>query len=373
MNAADVPSRHIPLLDGYRALAAGLISLSHLAIALGRQGCDALVTLEAVGRIGGVDFFFVLSGFLLHWVYGPRAGQAPAGRFLLRRLVRIFPLVWLFTLLSLAVYAAVPRAGFGDGHEFDVVRIVRSLLLLPDDELPILGATWSLRHVLAFYLVYAAYLSRPAPMRVAVVAWAGLVVMALAAGWRPASATLAFLLDPFNLLFLAGVAVAVVLRRHAPRHAWPAFSVGLLAFALAWATLRDADPGGWQTKMLLYGMGSCALIAGACSLQARRTLQLPRLVRRVGDASYAMIVLNLPVTLLGAKLLAVAGWLQPAFMPLIVPGLLSAVVAASWFTDRWIDQPMRRGIEARLLGRGPRAPGADAAAAPAKALHSSAG
>lgn len=335
------------LLQAYRGLAAMLIAVSHLSIAFDRAGSDALGWVHQLGRVGGVDFFFVLSGFLIYRAYSGDAGVGRGARFLRRRLLRIYPLVWIFTLLSLPIYAMAGAYGFGDGHEFEPGRLLKSLLLWPDELQPILGATWSLRHVVAFYLVFAAFLRWPAGVAVATTIWAGAVVVLGLLGRVPlAPPELAFIFSPFNLAFPCGCLLAAGLhgRRVPGAVAW--LLGGTTLFVLAWTT-RGEIAGG-QFKLPLYIAGTCLLIVGAQAVEQRRRLALPRWMDALGDASYAMVVVNLPVVLAAGKLLAACGLMHGAHVWWAVPLLLALVVATALFTHVVIEKPLARWLSARV-------------------------
>ena len=90
-------------LDGMRGLAAIAVALFHFDIYLMPHGYVA------------VDFFFVLSGFVLYRSYLPRFREGlPIGRFMLQRFARLYPLFLLGLLLGLAV--ALQQIFVADPH-----------------------------------------------------------------------------------------------------------------------------------------------------------------------------------------------------------------------------------------------------------------
>jgi len=88
-------ARHIPALDGIRALAVLGVMFSHLFPGTARGA--ATDTLQALFRFGatGVDLFFILSGFLITGIlYDSLHDPAYFRKFYARRALRIFPLYY---------------------------------------------------------------------------------------------------------------------------------------------------------------------------------------------------------------------------------------------------------------------------------------
>lgn len=106
----------IPALTGLRALLAWWVAVYHLTIAeLAPLPAGWLEPVRANGYLA-VDGFFILSGFILAYVYRARFAAPQPGeyrRFLVARLARIYPVHLAMTLLVLAMLgAAVLGAGF---------------------------------------------------------------------------------------------------------------------------------------------------------------------------------------------------------------------------------------------------------------------
>ena len=102
----------------------------------------------------GVDFFFVLSGFLIFYIHQKDFGKpSKLATYLRKRTLRIFPIYWIVTLILIPVYFIIPAYGQGDETKLSV--ILGSLFLLPMERAPILVAGWSLIHELLFYFIFA--------------------------------------------------------------------------------------------------------------------------------------------------------------------------------------------------------------------------
>ncbi len=107
-DAATSPShgRHIPVLDGIRALAILLVMFQHFfhGIEKGSFVGDAVVWGLASRSWMGVDLFFVLSGFLITGILWKAKGRSHYfSHFYARRTLRIFPLYYFALFLFFVV------------------------------------------------------------------------------------------------------------------------------------------------------------------------------------------------------------------------------------------------------------------------------
>jgi peptidoglycan/LPS O-acetylase OafA/YrhL len=92
MNNIDQASKpHYPILDGLRGVAAIIVVTFHLSEPLGTGHLDILVNHGYLA----VDFFFLLSGFVMSYAYDDRWNKMSAGNFFKRRIIRLQPLVVL--------------------------------------------------------------------------------------------------------------------------------------------------------------------------------------------------------------------------------------------------------------------------------------
>lgn len=87
---------HYPILDGLRGVAALMVVAFHI--------CEAHATsyLDQVINHGylAVDFFFLLSGFVIGYAYDDRWQKLTTGGFIKRRLIRLQPMVVLGTVIG---------------------------------------------------------------------------------------------------------------------------------------------------------------------------------------------------------------------------------------------------------------------------------
>ncbi len=163
----------IPELDGYRVLFVVLVSVYHFWqqswLRPGLFGAD----LDFLARAGYVfvDPTILLSGFLLFlpWVRGGGVPEAP-GRFLRRRLARVWPSLAFVTLFMLFA-DALPRDLYGEAWRPPLWRDVVSHLTFTFpffrdtyQNTPLGGASWTVAVEMHFYLLFP-FLARAAKKR----------------------------------------------------------------------------------------------------------------------------------------------------------------------------------------------------------------
>ena len=101
---------HYELLDGLRGVAAILVVIYHIfegfafAEATDGAGCGVITTLNH-GHIA-VDFFFILSGFVISYAYDDRWGKMSVGGFFKRRLIRLHPMLILGAVIGAVAFFA---------------------------------------------------------------------------------------------------------------------------------------------------------------------------------------------------------------------------------------------------------------------------
>lgn len=373
------PSQHFDALDSLRGICACMIVLFHLR-------STGIVTNAALVQHGWmfVDFFFVLSGFVIGCGYLERLGSGySVRRFMLLRLGRIYPLhlAVLLALLALEIAGALvgtgglsARAPFAEPRTLPALASSLALVQIFAGYPNIVwnGPSWSIAAEIWTYLLVALVL-RAMPSR-------GLwLVAGLAAG-----AAL--------FLFLAGPSAWDPATAYAFARCVLGFSIGLLAWALFSSTGKPALGFAMASLLELAAVTCCVAIVAAGGLPLLAPLlfggsvflfaaeggALSRLLKTrpftlVGSLSYSIYMIHTLVLARGLDALAVAGRLvhRPlvdtalgaggtvkvlTFAPdLLAFVLLGVVILCAAATYRWIETPARDASR-RWLSRAPLAP-----------------
>jgi peptidoglycan/LPS O-acetylase OafA/YrhL len=154
------PFRHLPALDGVRAIAIGFVVLLHYSSPW-RHGASGIFR----GGFIGVDVFFVLSGFLITSLLvneRARRGSASLGAFYARRALRLLPaLLVLLAAHAVFIWSTTGEMATEVKSIFAVVFYVSNILQANGYEKLTnsgLTFTWSLSIEEQFYLVWPAVL-----------------------------------------------------------------------------------------------------------------------------------------------------------------------------------------------------------------------
>lgn len=304
---------------------------------------DPLMSPVWMMGFSGVDLFFVISGFVMVHVTGPRGrpSERISGHFLLARLTRIFPPYWLYTLLALAGVLLIPS--LGDGR-IEAGPLIRSVLLIPDWTQPFLPVGWTLIHELYFYIVFAAFLFAPRSVLPALlILWLSLTTTGYLGGLNHGGPLLHLLVHPLTTEFVLGALIGLYGLRGGRIAGLVTVTAGITLFAGAVLLLQPvgiADlPGNWM-RVAVQGVPAALLLYGAVTLE-RSGLTVPRALVSLGDWSYSMY--------LGHGLILAGGI---AMWPRIVPNVgavdnlfmltagLTACVAAAALSYRLFERPV---------------------------------
>ncbi len=159
MRLFTVGDQRMVALEGLRGVAAFLVVIHHYVnwlIEYTPPGSFQYMIYRIAGHLGstGVQLFFVLSGFLIHFILMSRPSKYII--FMKRRLIRIVPLAWFCITVAIIVKAMrgplqVPMIV---GNKF--ADIVANYLLLPGvfPAKALYEVTWTLSYEMLFYALY---------------------------------------------------------------------------------------------------------------------------------------------------------------------------------------------------------------------------
>lgn len=348
---ATTRGKRLERLNALRGPAALLVVLYHVRqIALRDMGSAGSFEFWRFGH-AGVDLFFVISGFVIYLVHRGDIGRPQATRrFLMRRLIRVYPPLWIVTTGVLV--GALVTAHAVHAEKMNAWFILRSYLLWPiGDALPLLPPAWTLSHEVKFYLLFATAIALPKrvwkPLLATVLA--GSIVAGVVELVAPRALPFAasFILSPYNLEFVAGSAIAALVLNRAIAAPWAWGFAGLLAWIAA-AVYDQSLLAPDAAQVVRFGAPSALLVLAV----AARDVQRPRfdapVLKLFGDASYAIYLAHLPVIILAIRIGRPLG-MEPTTPALVAVALIAIVVGLIFHIVA--ERPVTRYLTGRFAAK----------------------
>ena len=336
---AGASSRLLGIQMG-RGVAALLVVLVHASHGVALPQYTGQIPFGGFFEFGhsGVDFFFVLSGFIIFSVHRGDVGvPAALGRYVRRRLTRILPVYWVVMVLVLLLAVLKPGGPDLPG----AWRVLASVLLLPQSAEPMLGPSWTLVHEMMFYGLFAlAIVSRRLGAGVLMLWLAAILLGRFVGSDIP---VLRVLMAPFNLEFVLGIAVAQMTMRVAVP--WPrllALAGALVFLATGMAENAAMMPKEGDVAELLFGSASAAIIAGLATAERQGRLRIGAAGAFLGDASYAIYLIHVIAVGLTARVLANLGIVKLLPGNLVFGIAVLAAVLAGAGLHVLVERPLLR-------------------------------
>ncbi|MDQ3061020.1 MAG: acyltransferase [Pseudomonadota bacterium] len=336
-----------------RFVAAMLVVLMHTSEAISLRLSQVEPHHYWTGGSAGVDIFFVISGFVMAistagTPSGSRSRLNAAWIFMQRRLLRIAPLYWFYTLLKVALVLALPSLALRSS--IDAWHFAASLLFIPAMSpwgliQPVLPVGWTLNFEMLFYALFATAIALGLPrIRFCLLVF---LLIFLARQLATPAVLLTFYGQSLVFEFILGMGVAHIHLNHPP----PAPLAGLLAALAGLAVMFGFDWSSSMDRFGAWGVGAGLMVLGAVWLEPwiariRAASQLSFL----GDASYSIYLSHtfvVPAAVLGMKQLGIHNPLMAVLavsLSVIVSGCLSYL---------WLEQPMTRFLK-RILFKTPK-------------------
>lgn len=368
---------HYKILDGLRGVAAVTVVLFHImeTFALG----DHTKQIINHGYLA-VDFFFLLSGYVIGYAYDDRWGKMSLADFFKRRLIRLHPMIIAGMVIGAIAFffqdsEVFPKISQASAWEVLLVMLIGFTLipLTPSLEIrgwtemhPLDGPAWSLFFEYIANIMYALFVRRFSNTVLSIfvfLAGAALIHLAVTSpqgdvigGWslEPTQLRIGFtrLLYPF----FAGLLLSRVTRPTQVKNAFVWCSL-LLLLTLAIPRVGNADHL-WMNG--LYDALSIILIfpvivyLGASGEIKSKTGQ--RVSKFLGDISYPLYITHYPLiycftawSFNNRELIATGTPEVMIKVVLLAVAVLVSSIAIAYACVRWYDVPVRKWLTKRYI------------------------
>ena len=293
-----------------------------------------------------VDVFFVISGFVIAYVYSDRIRNlTDYGQFLWRRITRLVPLHWATLGFFVAAGVALSALGIASSapETFAWPDLVEAALLLhmlggvsgPAFNYP----AWSISAEMLMYIIFPLFLlmgRRKAVLPCLVVAVLGWLAVRDLGVLLPKS-----LLAPDTMRAFAGfplgmIVFAALQGRTVKGNGWIALvGVGLVAVCALGALHVQAI---WILPIAY----SCAVFAATSDRAAFRPAWL-KAVGPLGALTYSIYMLHIPVKAAMSYLATLTGGSFEGSLPWLLATIV-ALAVASWLSYFFFETPLRKAL-----------------------------
>lgn len=370
---ANKPRARYELLDGLRGVAALMVILYHVGECFATSARDQWLNHGYLA----VDFFFVLSGFVLGYAYDGRWNKGmTTGGFLLRRVIRLQPMVLVAVVLG-AISFVIQGCEHWDGTSVSMSAVILSFVMaffmlpaLPGsapeirgngEMFPINGPSWSLFFEYIGSIFYALFLHRLSTRRLKVfVVTAGIALAAVAlgngsgdyhlgVGWTAAGLGFWMGLARMTFSFSVGLLLSRTFRPVKIRGAF------WICSALIVAVLSVPYVGGAEQPMMLNAVYDlvCTVVVfplivylGASGTTTDR--QSGRICEFLGAISYPVYIIHYPFMYLMYAWAWKNGYGVDRVWP-VAAVIIVTVIVLAWMSLKYYDEPVRRWLSAKLL------------------------
>lgn len=373
---------HYELLDGLRGVAALLVVFYHIFEGLSFAAGGTLITTINHGYLA-VDFFFILSGFVIGYAYDDRLGKTMSlGNFFKRRLIRLHPMIVMGAAIG-AVTFCIQGSVQWDGTKIATSMVMLALLcamfFIPaipgvryevrgnGEMFPLNGPSWSLFFEYIGNILYALFIHRLSKKALAVLvgilgvflAWFALFDVAgygmIGVGWTLDSVN--FLGGSLRMLF--PFTMGMLLSRHfRPMQIrgafWICSVVLLLLFCVPY--IESDGPislnGLFEAVCILFIFPVLVWIGASGKTTDKRSTQICKFL---GDISFPLYAVHYPLMylfyawLIDNKLYTF-GEVWPTALMVYIGSILLAYLCLKCY-----DEPVRRWLTKKFMPKKPAA------------------
>jgi exopolysaccharide production protein ExoZ len=272
-------------------------------------------TLLMPGGSMGVDLFFIISGFIMvHTTWNVRGTLGDVGTFFAKRAARIVPVYIVLTILAVLV---MHGPSYFTTHE-NWISLAKAFTFQPQgkaSETPYYGDAplpigWTLNYEMYFYVIFGACMLFGPRLRW--IALGGIAILTLIVYPQLKRGTFStnvygvynfepfyvnMITNPIIWLFMAGVAIGIIyrapfsIRGRADKVLFRALAMTSVAFAI-WQYLSEFQV---NHGIFLWGISLVPLVLCLAMCDKAEAIKMPRLLVYLGEISFSLYLVHLPV------------------------------------------------------------------------------
>ncbi|MDZ8225465.1 acyltransferase [Nostoc sp. ChiVER01] len=289
-------NKKLNLLQVYRGIAALMVILHHGNGIVSRELHQNNLYLLQKFHFGwiGVDFFFVLSGFIIFYIHQSDIGKPDKFTpFVFKRFIRVYPLYW--SILGIKILASLFNTGKDSIYQRSAAEIIEAFLLIPQDrsilESSFIGVSWTLCYEVFFYCIFGFLILKNTKIyRAIIFAWIiGITLNLFNVLPIGKSYLLNFIFSPHNLEFVLGCLAAYTIYKYQFKFGTSLIyaSIFLLMISVINTKYGEFNVSG-ISSLVAYGIPFTLLIIGSVHLEVTKAINVSPILIYLGNASYSI-------------------------------------------------------------------------------------
>lgn len=305
----------------------------------------------------GVDLFFVISGFIIHFTSKNYLNNpSKLKEYLKKRFIRVYPIYWIITTIlfisSWLIVEILDKNIFSIGYPNTLIAYIQTYLLLPL-HFAINPVTWTLSYELFFYLCFAILIISERlwiiPALILAVSFYNIFIDV------PEIVEVKlnyfnFIFSGYNFEFMFGFLIYPLYEKIKLSNI---ISVILLIISISIIALFGYDIGDYDSykRVLTFGLPSGLILLSLLNLENNNAISFPKITLTLGDASYALYLIHFPMMLLMNKIPQILGYNFSAIQEVWYSYfIIISMVISSIYVHKWIEMPVAKKLNSLLKG-----------------------
>lgn len=332
MNNNPLKTKYLDVLQIFRGIAAIMVIFHHSAASIKYYHKLNYRWLDFVGALGkyGVDFFFVLSGFIIAYsAYYKYNSPHAFNNYIKNRLARIYIPYLPIGIFMLFIYLYLPSMSNGNRD----ISIITSITLLPFGN-PALSVAWTLIFELCFYMLFSFTFLSKKLWRLFVLIWILLIIYTNYFSENyilPVKNSFSYLfLSPYNVEFILGYLLSkIIIKNYKINYLFSVALIVILATIFIYLIYNNIEFFEFSTNFIFAIFVFLFLYFSIFYVNIK--IKKTNLMMLVGNATYSIYLIHNPIQMIIIRLFPKINSIFGIFIVLVLTLIVSCFLGYLYY------------------------------------------